>query len=385
MTLNLHGMEEYIPRSVTPKIEEVQKYYPVTVITGPRQTGKTTLARHMFPDYSFVNLEDTDTRSAAVADINSFLDSLGKAAIVDEVQNYPPLLSSVQARVDADPTLRYILTGSNNFSLLHNSVQSLAGRAALFTVLPFSFRELSPEQVDVPTRELMWRGFYPGTIAKGIPPYMFYRNYYSTYIERDIRSLIEVKNIDRFQHFMRLCAARAGCEVNLSSIGVEVGVSAPTISSWISMLNASYITYQIHPYYANINKRLSKTPKLYFFDTGLLVYLLGIEEASQLENHPNKGAVFENMAVTELMKSRYNMAKDPNISFYRENSGREVDIVQVNPDGLDIFEVKAGKTFQPDFVKNLSYLKSVIPGVSRSTVIYDGVTRGESLINVRKI
>ena len=375
----------YIKREISSAILKASDYYQAIILTGPRQSGKTTLAHHLFADYHFVNLEDISTRNRAVEDINSFLDSLGPNAIIDEVQNYPDILSSIQARIDQDKSLRYILTGSNNFSLLHNSMQSLAGRAALFTVLPFSFKELASEMVDIPTPRLMWRGLYPGTVANHIPPEIFYRNYYSTYIERDIRGLAQIQHLDNFQRFIRLCAARVGCELNLSSLAVETGVSAPTIGSWISLLKASYIAYALQPYYANISKRLTKTPKIYFNDTGLLCYLLGIETPEQLENHPLRGAVFENMAVSEILKGRLNQAKDPNIYFYRENSGREVDIVQTNPDGLYIFEIKAGKTFQSDFTRNLKYLSNLLPDVRQSTVIYDGSTEGASLINIRQL
>lgn len=375
----------YIDRRISDSILTAVKYYPAIIITGPRQSGKTTLAKHLFPDYTFVNIEDTGTRNRALDDINGFLDGLGSYAIIDEIQNLPELLSSIQARVDSNKSLRYILTGSNNFSMLHNSMQSLAGRAALFTVLPFSFRELSKSDLDVSTSELMWRGFYPGTISDLIPPDIFYRNYYGTYIERDVRALGQVQYLDKFQLFMRLCAARVGSEINLASLSVEVGVSAPTISAWISLLKASYIAYSLPPYYANISKRLTKTPKLYFYDSGLLCYLLGIEHASQLDTHPLRGAIFENIAVSELIKNRYNTAKDPNLYFYRENSGREVDIIEETPDGLNIYEVKAGATFQTDFTKNLKYLQKLLPNIQTSAVIYNGETQGRSLLNIRNI
>ncbi|MDE6294818.1 MAG: ATP-binding protein, partial [Muribaculaceae bacterium] len=359
----------YIPRQISDSILETVKYYSAIIITGPRQSGKTTLARHLFPDYTFVNIEDISTRNRAADDINGFLDSLGQHAIIDEIQNLPDILSSIQARIDNDKSLRYILTGSNNFSLRHNSMQSLAGRAALFTVLPFSFKELNKATLDVPTSELMWRGFYPGTISDRIPPEIFYRNYYGTYIERDIRALGQVLHLDKFQLFMRLCAARVGSEINLASLSVETGVSAPTISSWISLLKTSYLVYSLQPYFTNLSKRLTKTPKLYFYDTGVLCYLLGIEKASQLDTHPLRGAIFENIAVTEMIKNRYNIAKEPNIYFYRENSGREVDIIEVNPDGLNIYEVKAGATFRTEFTKNLKYLQNLLPDIRTATVI----------------
>lgn len=375
----------YIERQISDSILTAVKYYPVIILTGPRQSGKTTLARHLFPDYTFVNIEDISTRNQAVDDLNSFLDGLGPCAIIDEIQNLPEMLSSIQARVDNDKSLRYILTGSNNFSLLHSSMQSLAGRAALFTVLPFSFKELPESDLNVSTSELMWRGFYPGTISDLIPPDIFYRNYYGTYIERDIRALGQVHQLDKFQLFMRLCAARVGSEINLASLSVETGVSAPTISAWISLLKASYIVYSLPPYYANISKRLTKTPKLYFYDSGLLCYLLGIEQAAQLNTHSMRGAIFENIAVTEMIKNRYNKAKEPNVYFYRENSGREVDIVEETPDGLNIYEVKAGSTFQTDFTKNLKYLRNLLPDVKLATVIYNGISQGDNLLNIRDI
>lgn len=375
----------YIERQISESILTAVKYYPAIIVTGPRQSGKTTLVRHLFPDYTFVNLEDISTRNQALSDINDFLDGLGQYAIIDEVQNLPEILSSIQARVDKDKSLRYILTGSNNFSLLHNSMQSLAGRAALFTILPFSFKEMPKSSLDVSTSELMWRGAYPGTISDLIPPEIFYRNYYGTYIERDIRALGQVQHLDKFQLFMRLCAARVGSEISLASLSVEVGVSAPTISAWVSLLMASYIVYSLPPYYANISKRLTKTPKLYFYDTGVLCYLLGIEKASQLDTHHLRGAIFENIAVTEMIKNRYNIAREPNLYFYRENSGREVDIVEETPDGLNIYEVKAGATFQTDFTKNLKYLQKLLPTVRKATVIYNGETQGGNLLNIREI
>lgn len=379
-------MNTYIPRKISAAVLEAAKFYPVIILTGPRQTGKTTLAHHLFDTFSFVNMENADSRNYARRDINGFLNSLGDTAIIDEVQNAPEILHSIQANVDANPSRKYILTGSNNFSLLHQLTQSLAGRAALFTVLPFAFDELSHHDLtNISTDQLLWQGLYPGVIAKGIEPYMFYRNYYNTYIERDIRLLANVHQLENFQRFMRLCAGRVGTELNKASIGVDCAVTAPTIDAWLSLLQASYITFNLTPFYSNLRKRLTKRPKLYFYDTGVLCYLLGIEEASQLSNHPLRGQVFENLAVTELMKKRLNCARDPNLCFYRESSGREVDIVQSLSDGLHLYEVKSGQTFMNDFVKNLDYLQSLLPEVKSTSVIYDGVSRPPSVYNIRDI
>ncbi|MBD5326672.1 MAG: ATP-binding protein [Muribaculaceae bacterium] len=378
-------MSNFIDRKIAPAILEAAKYYSVIIITGPRQTGKTTLAKHLWPDYSFTNLEDASTRARANDDINTFLDTLGNSAIIDEVQRVPEILSAIQARVDANPSLHYILTGSNNFSLLHSSMQSLAGRAALFTLLPFSFEELNDRQLNIPTAELMQRGFYPGTIANGVPPRMFYKNYYSTYIERDIRGMAQIQLLDRFQRFIKLCAGRCGTEINRAAIGTEAGVSAPTVDNWISLLKASYIVYTLPPYFANINKRLTKSNKLYFYDTGLLCFLLGIEEWSQLENHPLRGSIFENLVVSEFMKNRFNADKQPNLYFYRERTGKEIDIVQEMPDGLHLYEVKASKTFQSTFTSNMKYLEQLLPDVVASTVIYDGDAAPPGLLNIRNI
>ncbi len=378
-------MSSFIPRKITPAVLEAAKFYSVIIITGPRQTGKTTLAKHLWADYTFVNMEDLATRQRAVDDINSFLESLGEHAVIDEVQRMPELLSAIQVKVDSNPKLRYILTGSNNFSLLHSSMQSLAGRAALFTLLPFSFKELSQDAPNVNAPNLMQREFYPATIANGQSPLMFYKNYYSTYIERDIRNVAQIQMLDQFQRFMRLCAGRCSTEINRAAIGVEAGVTAPTIDKWISLLKASYIVFSLPPYFANINKRLTKSHKLYFYDTGLLCFLLGFEEPGQLETHPLRGAIFENLAVAELLKDRFNADRQPNLYFYREHSGREIDIVQDFPNGLSLYEVKASKTFQAAFTDNMKYLAKILPNVATSAVVYDGDSFPPSILNVRDL
>ncbi|MDE6290876.1 MAG: AAA family ATPase, partial [Muribaculaceae bacterium] len=241
-------MAKYIKREISDKVLEVQKYYPVTTITGPRQSGKTSLCRHLFPEYPYVNLEDLITRGRAIADPAGFIDSLGKTAVIDEVQNVPEILSMIQVRVDEHPDMRFILTGSSNFSLLHRMTQSLAGRTALFTLLPFSFQEMTESEKDIPTWRLLSRGQYPGILVNGIPDRIFYSNYYTTYVERDVRDLMRLKNIMKFDTFVRLLAARVGSEFNASQIAKEAGVSAPTVTEWLSILETSYITFTLRPY-----------------------------------------------------------------------------------------------------------------------------------------
>ena len=375
----------YIPRLISNQVLEVQKYYPVTVITGPRQSGKSMLCKHLFPDYKYVNLENINTRAFAATDPEAFINSLGETAVIDEVQRIPDILSVIQVKVDENKERRYILTGSNNLKLTNGISQSLAGRAALFTLLPFSFPELDSEKLkDTETSELIFQGQYPGVIADNIPPVIFFINYVSTYIEKDINELLKVKNTLKFESFLRLMAARCGSEFNAASISKEVGVSATTISEWLSILAASYIIYTVRPYYTNINKRLTKMPKVYFYDTGLMAYLLGIESPQQITSSPFRGSLFENLAMGELIKSRLNKGLKPEITFYREHSGKEVDAL-MPADGIHLFEIKASSTFNKEFISNIDYVRSLIPEVSGYSVIYDGENIPPNLINIRNI
>lgn len=380
------SMDKYIPRAITPEIERTAPFYSVILVTGARQVGKTTLCRHLYPEASFINLEDSGNRTLAVTDPNYLLDSLGSPAIIDEVQNAPELLSSIQVRVDADPSLKYILTGSSNFSLMQKTCQSLAGRVAAFTLTPFSFKELGTETKDISTDDLLWQGAYPGVICKHIPEDIFYRNYFNTYIERDVRDLLKVGNLSKFDTFCRLLAGRCGSEVNVSALATEIGISSPTVSQWMSILETAYIIFPLRPYYSNISKRLTKMPKIYFYDTGLVCFLLGIETPKQLATHPLRGAIFENLGVSELMKNRLNMAKEPNLSFYREHSGREVDVLVPSPEGMNLYEIKAGKTFRPEFLANMKYLSELLKDkIKDMTLIYDGPSIGKAILNIREI
>lgn len=379
-------MDNYIFRDLSTIILYAHKYYPVILVTGARQVGKSTLCRHLFPDYRYVNLEDNETLLKAETDPKLFLQSLGKEIIIDEIQRSEKLFSQIQVEVDTHKDLHYILTGSSDFTLMKNASQSLAGRIAIFTLPPLTFHELTSSLKNIPTEELYFRGFYPACVTGVRPPDLFYRNYYSTYIEKDIRRQLKIENLSKFDVFMKLMAGRIGTEFNSTSLSSEIGVSSKTIAEWCSILEASYIIFPLRPYYANISKRLSKTPKIYFYDTGLPTYLLGIETADQLISHPLKGALFENMAVAELMNRRLNQGKDPNLSFYRERNGKEVDILKITPDGLHAFEVKSSQSFHREFVKNLEYLKTVLPVPPVScTVIYDGESFPPLAENIRNI
>lgn len=379
-------MQTYLPRLIADAIMKATPYYQVIVITGPRQSGKSTLCRHLFPEYPYYNLEDISLRSRVAEDQKAFIESVGNNCIIDEVQNAPELLSYIQVMVDSKPDLRFVITGSSNFALMQSVSQSLAGRAALFTLLPLSLMELKAYAKETPLNDIMYNGFYPAIFSKKIPAEMFYSNYNTTYVERDVRQLLELKNQDRFVKFMRMCALRIGTELNMADMAKSVGVSAPTIADWISILKASYILFTISPYYANINKRLTKTPKLYFYDTGLAAYLMGVTDPQLLDVVAMRGALFENTAILELMKSAYNNGKEPRLMFYRENSGKEIGIVDDHGVYIDLYEVKSSSTFKTEFTANMQYLKKMLSGiVKQTTVIYNGESLPPSILNIRDI
>jgi len=363
----------YIERKISKKVLECSNYYQVLVITGPRQTGKTTLCRHLFDDYTYYNLEDLALRKKITSDPKGFLLECGRQVIIDEVQHIPELLSYIQLIVDEDSERHFVLTGSNNFAIMERITQSLAGRACLFTLMPLSISEITDIIDDMPTDEIMLRGFFPGAILKNIPPEIFYANYYTTYIERDVRQVKNITDIGAFQEMMHLMAGRCGSEMNASALAGETGISAPTIRSWNSVLETSYLTYPLRPYFANISKRLVKSPKVYFVDTGLLCFLLGIKSVKELAVHPLRGAVFENLIVNEMLKHEFNSSHLTQLYFYRENSGREVDIVKEDAGQLSLFEVKSSSTYNSSFTANMSYLKNLLGDkVKSSTLLYAG-------------
>lgn len=378
-------MSEYIPRLIEPEILTAQKSYPVILVTGPRQSGKSTLCRHMFPEYKYVNLENITERVKAQVDPTGYLESLGDKAVIDEIQNVPEILSMIQVRVDEYPERRYVITGSCNFTLMRAACQSLAGRVSQFTLYPFSFPELGARIAEVSTPTLMLRGCYAKAVLGRVDPFTFYTDYYNTYVERDMRDLLKVKNLAKFDKFVRLLAVRTGSELNMTVLAKEVGVTAATISEWVSLLSASYLIYSVRPYHGNIGKRLTKMPKVYFSDTGLLCYLLGIEYAHMIEAANLKGVVFENMAMNELLKQRCNAHREPRLAFYKEHSGREVDAMVPSAEGYSLYEIKAGQTLHPQWYDNMKQLALELPVPSTCTVIYDGTTTLPMALNVRSV
>lgn len=357
-------------RIISQELLRLKDLFKVVTITGPRQSGKTTLCKMVFPDYHYLSLEDETTVNELELNRKAFVERYCSGLIIDEVQRMPEILSTIQVVVDANPQANIILTGSNNLLLLQKVTQSLAGRTAILTLLPFSLGELSTSDLSLDDFEIMHRGFYPAVWANDIPPVDVYRQYYNTYLQRDIQQVMNIRHLSEFRKFTVITASRVGCEFNARSISNELGVSLPTIQEWMNALEASYIAFRLQPFYRNIGKRLVKTPKVYFYDVGLACYLLGINNAMQLETHPLRGQIFENMVVAEFLKYRYNHGLDNNLFFYRDRSQREVDLVLDNGlQALQAFEIKLAPTVHPDFYKNLKYFKSLFEVETRQTQV----------------
>ena len=350
--------------------------YPFVTVTGPRQSGKTTLCRTAFPNLRYANLEAPDQREFAVSDPRAFLAQLGEGAIIDEVQHVPALLSYLQ--VLADERRRnslFILTGSEQFKLSDAISQSLAGRTALLRLLPFSLAERQRIGADNAINEVLFSGFYPRILDHGLEPRQALADYVETYVERDVRRIGEIRNLSIFRRFVRLCAGRIGQLVNLSSLGSDAGVSHTTARHWLTILEASYIVYQLPPFFANIRKRLVKAPKLYFYDVGLASYLIGIENANQVVTHPLRGPLFENMVVSEVLKYRFNRGLDFNLSFFRDSRGLECDLLYETGRGIHAIEIKSGSTVTSDYFASLNTVAELVPRVSARTVVYGGNER----------
>jgi uncharacterized protein len=361
--------------------------YPILVLTGPRQSGKTTFLKNEFANYTYINLENLDNRTYALNDPNGFLAEHGNFVIFDEAQRAPELFSYLQTKVDNDKIMgQYILSGSQNFHLMRNISQSLAGRVALFKLLPFDNQEMEhAEWLNDDYAVNLQRGFYPAIYDRDIPSKVFYSNYVQTYVERDLTELIQVKNLKQFRNFITLCAARVGQLLNLNSLANECGISQPTAKAWISVLETSYILYQLQPFHSNINKRMTKNSKLYFYDTGLVCFLLKINDASSLKTSAYKGSLFENYVINEYIKQQYHQNLLLDFWFWRDAVGHEVDFIWQNTEKLNLVEIKASETIIPDMFKGLSYMKKFMPDLIESkTIVHTGLfnqnrTAGEVL------
>lgn len=364
----------FINRDIQPEIRDALKNYPIVVITGARQTGKTTLSK-IIADKAYFNMESPDIRNLAIEDPRLFLSKIpGNGVIIDEFQRVPELASYLQEIVDRkQKNGMFILTGSNNFLLMEKISQSLAGRAAILKLMPFSYNEITTIKTNYTSNELIYKGFYPAIHAKNLNPTKAYANYYQTYMERDVRQLINLKDVHLFQRFIRLCAGRTGQLLKPEQLAGETGVSSSTIKSWISVLEASYILYLLPPWYENIKKRIVKSQKLYFHDIGLASYLLGIEDISHIETHPLRGALFENMVINEYLKYRFNHGLTNNAFFYRDNHQNEIDLVIKSGNNYTLVEIKSAQTYHTNFRKKLDWLEKMLPDSStKKVVVYDG-------------
>lgn len=363
-----------IKREIETVCYKLFSQYPIITITGPRQSGKTTLAQKLFPEKPYINLEFPDQRQFAIDDPRGFLNRYPDGAILDEIQRTPELPSYLQGIVDEKKRNgMFVLTGSRQFEVVRNISQSLAGRTAMVQLLPLTAGELASYAPLPDLTTLLVNGFFPGLHVNKVSPSHFYAAYFETYIERDLRQLSQIENLRTFEKFVRLLAARTGGLLNHHGIANDCGVSQPTVRKWVTLLEAGYIVFELHPFYRNIGKRLIKTPKIYFFDTGLLCFLLGVETAAHLTAHPLRGAIFENFIVAELLKKRLNSARLSNMTFYRDRAGNEVDVVVEDGGELLPVEIKSSQTASPDFAKSLRYFGALFPDqVKKGLVVYDG-------------
>lgn len=366
-------MFDFIERDLAATLLDASQYFPVLCVTGPRQSGKSTLIKHIFNGYRRFTLEDYDVRSMAQNDPLGFLNQTNGGMIIDEVQRVPELLSYIQGIVDDRPERRFVLSGSSNFLLLKTVSQSLAGRAGVFELLPMSLSEAKEAYAEKTLDEIIYNGCFPAVCAgKNVAKYL-YPAYTKTYIDKDLRQLININNLSQFHTFLRLCAARIGSIFNASELAGEVGVASNTINAWVSVLEASYIIMRLQPWSENTRKRLTKSPKLYFCDTGLACHLLDIESPEQLSRDKMRGHLFENLIVMEALKQRYNKGKESNIFFFRDAKGNEIDLLIREAGELKAIEIKSSQTYAPSFEDVLKKTGSLLTTpVSKRAVVYAG-------------
>lgn len=366
-------------RQLAPTLLNAVATFPVTVLTGPRQSGKTTLLRQTFPEFTYLSLESPDQLLLAKADPRGLLESDKQGMIIDEAQNYPELFSYIQEKVDTcQKPIKIILSGSQNFLLAEKISQTLAGRAALLELLPLTYEEYcSDSTLDKPTLyEYLYHGAYPRPYHEKISTSLWYDSYIRTYLERDVRSIIHVRDLSQFQLFLKYCAGQHGQEFNASNLATALGMSQTNVMHWLSILEASYVVFRLPPFYKNYKKRLSKRSKLYFYDTAIVSRLLGIESPEHLAIHASRGALFEGFVITEIIKSFYAVAKRPPIYFWREHSGLEVDVLLEKTDALFALELKSGMTVIPEQLLGLQKIQNIMKDtVLRSALVYGGESR----------
>ena len=383
-------MNDYIHRKIEETILEASKYFSVIAVSGPRQSGKSTLLTQLFPLYEKYSLKDLNILDYAKNDPIAFLNQTDEGMFIDEIQRCPQLLDYIQGIVDNNPKRHFALSGSSNFEVMKNLSESLAGRAGVFELLPMSIQEVTGK-VDLDNlNQILYNGLYPSICAKKNIAKFFYPSYVRTYLEKDVRDLLQMKDQIRFTKFLKLCAARIGSLFNASELGAEVGVSSKTISHWLSVLQASYLITLLPSYYENIPKRLVKSPKLYFNDPGLACYLLDIETPQQLDRDKMRGAIFENMIVMEAIKHRNNMGLEGGVFFYRDSNQNEVDLLIKQEGELTAIEVKSSMTYSSSFEKTLTQIEGWIKTpISKKAIVYSGNfenTSGDiNLINYRHI
>lgn len=373
-------MPGFINRTLTKVIKEQQTKFPILAITGPRQSGKTTLLKHLFKDYTYISLENPDIRNFALDDPNGFLKKYNNNVILDEVQRVPELFSYIQTIVDESRKMaQFILSGSQNFHLLNNITQTLAGRVALFKLLPLDFNELKKENLlSSFYPEACVRGFYPALFDRDISSPIFYSNYINTYLEKDVTELLNIRDINSFRTFIALCAARVGQLLNLNALANDCNISQPTAKAWLSILESSYIVFLLQPYHENFNKRLVKSPKLYFYDTGLLCHSLNIRIAEDLEQNRLKGNVFENMIIGEFQKANFHQYLHQNYYFWQDSNAQEIDLLNKTANGFNVFEVKSTQTVKPSLFKSMDYFEAISDDAAiKKTLIYGGTENQE--------
>lgn len=363
----------YLNRTIEGIIKEASQYFSVISVTGPRQSGKSTLLKHLFPDVPKYSLKDVNVREFAEHDPVAFLHQHPKGMFIDEVQKVPQLLEYIQGIVDDNPDCQFLLTGSSNFELLHGLCESLPGRAGVYELLPMTYQESESTMSETTLDDFLYSGLYPAICAKKNKPHLFYPSYVKTYLERDVRDLLKIKDQMQFMKFMKLCAARVGSIFNASEIAAQLGIDSKTITSWLSVLQASYLVTLLPPYFENISKRLVKSPKLYFNDPGLASFLLDIESPRQLERDKMRGAIFENYVVMEVIKHRYNRGLLNGVYFYRDSNQNEVDILLKEEGEITAIEVKSSMTYHTSFENTISKIPEWInTPVKNRMVVYTG-------------